>query len=455
MSNRICVLPLLYVVTLAVACGGSSPSPTSPGMPGPASGTAIGASISGSVQTGTASGLTSASLGRPMFGLVITVAGTSITSAVDSVGRFTLIGVPSGDVQLQFTGPATGTILVAQVRPAETISLVVSVAGSTVTVESQQRSAAGEEQLEGRVESLPPTMAAGSMRVAGRPVTTDGSTVVRQGGSARAFGDLEIGYRVHVRGRAIATSLLAASIEIQNVITTIPVNVNGVMDSVTGSATGFEFKVGSRVVKGDALTMFFGDGSAARSFADLQDGARVEVKGLQRDGFVYAERIHVNGDDDDTDDSDGQDSSASIHGRLNTMSGAMPTLVLTVGTTTVRTTNATEVRRRGDVQTLAALRIGQEVHVVGTRQQDGSLVARMIQLNDDATGGEVEIQGAAGGVSGTCPSLSFTVNGYSVQTNATTAFEGIACAAVRSGTKVTVQGTSQADNSILAVRIKG
>jgi len=92
--------------------------------------------------------------------------------------------------------------------------------------------------------------------------------------------------------------------------------------------------------------------------------------------------------------------------------------------------------------------------VIGTRQPDGSIDARHIEINDDATGGEVEIQGSAGGVSGSCPALSFSVNGYRITTTAATVFEGITCAAMKSGTKVTVKGTSQADNSVLASRVK-
>src|SRR4029434_8233048 len=99
----------------------------------------------------------------------------------------------------------------------------------------------------------------------------------------------------------------------------------------------FQFKIGSRVVKGDANTTFFGDGDKPDTFADLEDGARVEVKGQQRDGFVYAVRIHINDGDDDDDDNPRDDESASIHGTLKTIGGAIPALVLTVDTTTVRT----------------------------------------------------------------------------------------------------------------------
>ena len=399
--------------------------------------------------------MTSSSTGSAINGLVVTVAGTGLKSSIDAAGRFRLDGVPNGDLQLQFTGPVTATIPVPQVQPAETITLVLSLSTTTVTLESQLRSGAGEEQVEGRIESLPPTMPAGSLKVAGRTVTTDASTIIRNSGGAAAFAALEIGFRVHVKGRTSGNNILATSVEIQNTNTTIPVNVNGVIDTLSGSAATFQFKVGSRIVKGDAFTIFFGDGNAARTFADLTDGDRVEVKGLQRDGYVYAERIHINGADDDDDDDDDQDSSASIHGKVNALSGASPSLLLTVGTTIVRTTSDTEVKRRGDVQTLAAIRLGQDVHVIGTRQPDGSLIARRIELNDDAPGAEVEIEGSAGGVAGTCPAITFKVNGYSIQTSATTVFEGITCAAIKGGSKLNAKGTSGPNGVILATRVKG
>jgi hypothetical protein len=125
-----------------------------------------------------------------------------------------------------------------------------------------------------------------------------------------------------------------------------------------------------------------------------------------------------------------------------------------VDLTTVRTTSGTEVKRRGDVQTLDALQLGQTLHVIGTRQSDGSLVARLIEIDDDATGGEFEIEGSLGGLQGTCPAVKFGVNGFSVTTSASTTFEGAACSALKSGDKVTVKGIRQADGSVAATRVK-
>lgn len=437
----------VMLAVLAAGCGGRGSSPTAPSE----TTNGVGAIITGAVQ-GAAGAFTAAGVGAALTGVTVTVVGTNIRATVDAGGRFTLTNVPAGTVQLQLTGGgANATVTIDTVVASQTIDVVVTVSGSSASVESEVRSGGGEAQLEGRVESLPPTMAAATFKAAGRTVRTDSSTRVVEGSATRAFADLRIGMRVHAKGTLTGDSFTATEVRIQNSNLNVPVNVNGVIDTVTGSASAFQFKIGSRVIKGDGQTEFFGDGDSPDSFASLKDGVRVEVKGEQRDDFVYATRIHVN---DDDDDDGGQDTSASIHGTLTAIGGSAPGLVLTVGGTTVRTSASTEVKRRGDVQTLAELKLGMSLHVVGVRQTDGSIDARKIEIDDDATGGEFEIEGSLGGLKGSCPSVSFSVNGFSIATSAATTFEGGACSALKSGTKVNVKGLRQADGSVAATRVK-
>lgn len=448
-------LTALALTLLLAGCAGTK-SPVGPAeTPAPAGNTAV---VSGSVRSG--SPLLSASTGAAVAGLVVTVVGTNISSGVDAAGRFTLTGVPAGDVQLKFTGPGVdATVRLSQVLAAQTVTLSVNVTATGVVVEAEVRSTSSEGELEGRVEALPPTVAAGSLMVASMMVKTNAGTRIELGGATKAFADLQIGMRVHVVGVPSSGEVLASVIRIQNTNTWVPVQVNGVIDSLSGSAALFDFKVGSRLVKGDSLTEFLGSG---KGFTALKNGVRVEVKGQQRDGYVYAERLHVSGpdaDDDDDDeadddDDDDQDSSASIQGALTAVAGTKPALTLTVGGTIVRTNAGTEVQRRGDAQTLDALKVGQTLHVVGTRQPDGSLIARRIQIQDDATGGEFEVEGSVGGLKGACPSVSFKVNGFSITTTSATVFEGGTCLALKSGDKVTVKGTKQADGSVTATRVK-
>lgn len=138
-------------------------------------------------------------------------------------------------------------------------------------------------------------------------------------------------------------AIAATLVELQNSQVDLPVEVNGIVDSLTGNAAAFQFKIGSTLLKGDANTAFFGDGDRSDSCADLKNNSRVEVKGQQRDGFVYAARIHV--EDVPQGPPPPEDTSASIDGVLKTIGGAAPTLVLTVNTTTVRTSANTAGRR--------------------------------------------------------------------------------------------------------------
>lgn len=454
----------ILISTFLAACGGQGGSPTAPSNGSPSSGAgSTTVVISGTLRTGAA--LLSDSTGASMAGVTVTVVGTAISAPVDGANHFTLTGVPAGDVQLRFSGGGIeSTVTLTQVQAADTVTIVVNVSGTTVAVEAEQRTgtAGRDQELEGRVEALPPTTPSGALTVAGRTVLTTAATKFVQGSTLKAFADLQIGMRVHVKGTPSGADLSASEIRIQNTNTWIPVEVNGVIDSFTSGAV-FQFKIGSRLVKGDDLTKFFGTGDTAGSLALLADGVRVEVKGQQRDGYIYAERIHVNarGDDSGKDDKgkddgkgDGQDSSASIHGTLTAVGGSKPALTLTVGGTSVRTTGSTTVKRRGDVQTLDQLKIGQALHVVGDRQADASIVARLIEIDDDAEGGEFEIEGSAGGVKGTCPALTFSVNGFTISTDTKTTFDGGGCSTLRSGDRVTVKGTKQANGSVLATRVK-
>jgi hypothetical protein len=237
-----------------------------------------------------------------------------------------------------------------------------------------------------------------------------------------------------------------------------PTPINGIARNLTGTPDRFEFTIDGRTIRGDTVTEFYGhpNMTRARVFEELNN-TRTEVKAWPRDGFWYAERLHVNTDDDapevDEDDDDpSQDSSASIEGTLTRMTGTRPTLVLTIANTTVRTSASTVVQRRGDTQDLSVLQIGMTIHVVGDRKSDGSLDARRLQIKDDATGAAFEIEGSVGGLKGTCPAVTFGVNGFDIATTSSTTFTP-ACAELKSGNKVRVRGVTQADGSVRATSV--
>jgi len=218
------------------------------------------------------------------------------------------------------------------------------------------------------------------------------------------------------------------------------------------------FTAAGKTVKTDSSTQFV-DGGTTRSFADLQVGMRVHVMGSLSGSTMTATWIELQSPQIGTPPTTPtpappEDTSASIQGTLKTKTGSAPNLTLMVDTTTVHTSSATDVQRRGDSQTLDSLALGQTLHVVGTRKSDGSIDARLIEIVDDATGGAFEIQGSIGGLKGTCPALTFGINGYSIATSGSTAFQGGTCSALKNGSKVTVDGTKNADGSVAATSVK-
>jgi Domain of unknown function (DUF5666) len=388
-------LLLTFVASMSlVACGGGS-SPTEPTSPagGPGAPTApstIGATITGQVSSSATAGAAGSGLASSRATPVstISVVGTSISTTADTSGRFTLTGVPAGAAQLHFTGPGTDA-----------------------------------------------TLPIGEVR------TGDTLTLV-----------------VAVNGTA------AAVLSDSRAPGGAPTPINGVVRNLTGSVDQFEFTIDGQRIRGDRVTEFYGhpNMSPARVFEEMNN-TRTEVKAWPRDGFWYAERLHVNLDDEvpttptppttpPTTPTPPQDTSASIEGPLTAMGGTRPALVLTIAGTTVRTDGSTVVQRRGDVQDLSVLQIGMTIHVVGDRRSDGSIDARRLQIKDDATGAEFEIEGSVGGLRGTCPTVTFGVNGFNIATTESTTFTP-ACGDLRSGNRVRVSGITQADGSVRATSV--
>lgn len=64
------------------------------------------------------------------------------------------------------------------------------------------------------------------------------------------------------------------------------------------------------------------------------------------------------------------------------------------------------------------------------------------------------VTGTVSALAGTCPSLSFSLGGKTVKTDASTSFGDGGCAAVKNGVTAGAQGTAQADGSILAKAVR-
>ena len=66
-------------------------------------------------------------------------------SGLDSTGRFHLVGVPSGPIQLQFKGQGIEASLTLTVAEGERIELTVRVTNSGVRIEAERREPGGRD----------------------------------------------------------------------------------------------------------------------------------------------------------------------------------------------------------------------------------------------------------------------------------------------------------------------
>jgi hypothetical protein len=352
------------------ACGSKGDAPTAPSSGGGAT-SLTAALITGTVRNG-ASG-------------TVGVAGTSMTAALDTAGHFSLANVPTGDVRLQvITGGANATVPIAAVQAAQTIEVVVTVSGASANVESEVRHGVGETELKGVVEAVPPTTAASTFRAAGKLVVTNASTAFDNG----TLASLTIGMHVEAKGTLAGDTLTATRVEIEDARPATPTpgptptppsteaEFSGTISALTGTAASFQFTVGSRVVKGDSTTSIIGSSNTVKSFADLKNGGAVEVKGIQRDGFVQASRIHLEGaDDDNGDDNQNDKGEADAEGTLGAVSGTCPVITSSVGATKFATTAST----RFDGAACTAFKSGDKVEVKGTKKADGSIAATRVE----------------------------------------------------------------------------
>lgn len=233
---------LLTASMAAAACGGStSVSPTAPTGVGTSSASAafggtsaginstIGAVITGRVTGGTT---TSAQLARSTDGaaafgggqlasttdpnvVTVSVVGTSTSTTVGPGGEFTLTGVPSGSVQLQFTSRSgSATLTISGVEPTDRIEIAVALSGSIAKVESENRRREDTSRVEvnGRVTII----GAGTLTVGTTLVTVSATAIIRHGSQTLTLVDIKIGDHVEVKGTRNTTGVTATEIKVES-----------------------------------------------------------------------------------------------------------------------------------------------------------------------------------------------------------------------------------------------
>ena len=211
--GRLSSVGVCVAACVTIACGQASfdgPGPSSVGEAG-----ASGAVITGTVIGVAPSALTAAGNGGSSGSVTVSVAGTNIVSGLDSTGRFRLVGVPNGPIELQFTGGGLDASLRLTVAEGERIELTIRVTDSSIRIEAERREHGRDAtRIEGLISELDAT--ARTIRVAGALVEVPASAVIQRGSQTLAFADLHVGDRVDVRGALERTRIVATSVDVKH-----------------------------------------------------------------------------------------------------------------------------------------------------------------------------------------------------------------------------------------------
>lgn len=311
--------------------------------------------------------LDSSSLAAAQGPLHVTVVGTTLATSTDANGRFTIDGVPPGEVVLHFTGNGVDvTVTLAGLVAGQTLQVTLHINGKEAQVVTP---APDLIRLAGSISAV----GTKSITVSGIMVETDANTKFVQNEAAIHFSDLKTGDIVRIEGTLQAGGKVLAR-KIQRFV---PPDFNQV--TLTGDIekiTAPDFIISGLTIATDANTKFAG---GAKSFADLVMGDRVRVRGtLRADGSVLASKV-VKGEEEENEDE------VELDGAIATIT---PPDTFTVGNTKVVVNAATRIEAHEEEQhggderllSFADLKVGDQVHVEGTARADGSLLAAEIEV---------------------------------------------------------------------------
>ena len=394
----------------------------------------------------------------PVEGAVIRDLQSGTTAVTNAAGRFHLANVsPDGTSVEVAAGSSNYEVNLQPLSHGRGHGVFAIVSGGLAAIPVSPRGHSGEE-IEGLVQSVDGT--AGTLTVADQRlgtlnVTTSASTEIRHGGTAIPLAQIQVGWRVHVKGSLQADGTYAATeitvqdegngggggggeTEVQGTIQSI--------DSVGMSFTVQEQDGTVVTVDTDASTVFTMGGQPA-SFSDLATGQMVEVEGTtQTDGSVLASHVSI------------EVQETEVQGTVQTIDsvGMSFTVQEQDGTIVTVDTDANTVFRMGDQSaTFADIVVGDSVEVNGITQADGSVLASRVNIEAPETE-PVEVEGTVSSIDTTAGTFVVSTDSgdVTVDTNASTQWHGqghpsgIGDLAV--GDHVQVEGTMQPDASVLA-----
>jgi hypothetical protein len=132
---------------------------------------------------------------------------------------------------------------------------------------------------------------------------------------------------------------------------------------------------------------------------------------------------------------------------------AGPPSTLRVAGRLVTVTAATRIRHGNTTLPFATIRVGDRVHVKGTRTAAG-YDATEVNVQNQVGGTMAEVEGVVSTLTGTCPDLTFRVGTTTVRTSGVTVFRDGRCASLLSGDSVEVRGTRGTDGIVAALSVE-
>ncbi len=193
---------------------------------------------------------------------------------------------------------------------------------------------------------------------------------------------------------------------------------------------------------------------------------------LQLDDVADHEDIHItvnlHGSTADIDDNDREAGNrVEIEGRITSIDAG--NRIVHVAGKDVTIPPGTPIVHGGTALAFSDLHVNDRIHAHATKNGTQILASKVeVQTSNgapgmppspgddhggDGQGSEVELKGALSGLTGKCPSLSFTVSSTKVTTNQSTKFDD-GCATLANDVVVEIKGTRQPDSSVLASRVE-
>lgn len=239
-----------------------------------------------------------------------------------------------------------------------------------------------------------------------------------------------------------ATSTTTASAAPAGPTTPNPIEASGTVTGLSGTCPNLSFTLGSTTVVTNAGTAF--EGHACGDVANSDLGRAIGTP--QTNGGLVATRVWSA-----TGKPEAPNGEARAAGTVSNLTGACPNLSFSLGDRIVQTNAATAF----DGGACADVASGIQAAARGTPQSDGSLLADEVELishHAPPPAGNRAF-GTISQLAGTCPTLSFAVDGRTIVTNQSTTFEGRPCDQLAVGEHAGAEGTAQSDGSLLAARI--